>query len=251
MVTVRLKNTFNKKKNNSIAKVSFVWEKGCTKLKNEDSILARSFQTKLGEVLFVCVCDGMGGVQNGEIASLYAITKLEQEFVYNFIPAILEGKKRNYLIGIGKQCFIKANDALNQYSEIKKMKLGTTASVLILFNNQYYTFHLGDSPIYLMNRFAIQLTKEHRLNLHTLTKCMGLKQNFIPEVHHGYYRNKTSFLVATDGFINVYGRQKIMKLLSSHRKDSCGNHNKSLGEIAKRNIKRGEKDNMSAIYIEL
>ena len=42
---------------------------GITKSANQDSFNARVFSTRLGKMAFAVLCDGMGGLSKGEVAS--------------------------------------------------------------------------------------------------------------------------------------------------------------------------------------
>ena len=42
---------------------------GIRKSTNQDSVLLQTAHTNLGNIAFGCVCDGMGGLAKGELAS--------------------------------------------------------------------------------------------------------------------------------------------------------------------------------------
>ena len=56
---------------------------GIRKNINQDSVLVKHAETELGEILLAVVCDGMGGLDKGELASATVIrsfaTWFEQE----------------------------------------------------------------------------------------------------------------------------------------------------------------------------
>ena len=49
--------------------VSAVTDSGNTKATNQDSYSVRVFSTNVGKVVFAVICDGMGGLSKGEVAS--------------------------------------------------------------------------------------------------------------------------------------------------------------------------------------
>ena len=49
--------------------ISAATDIGLTKNTNQDSFLARRFRTKLGNMTFAVLCDGMGGLSKGEVAA--------------------------------------------------------------------------------------------------------------------------------------------------------------------------------------
>ena len=64
-------------------------DRGIKKKINQDSLLVRSAMTKEGEILLAAVCDGMGGLEKGEVASgevIWALADgLKKYFHYFFL----------------------------------------------------------------------------------------------------------------------------------------------------------------------
>ena len=61
---------------------------GIRKKTNQDSVLVMEADTELGNVLFSVVCDGMGGLAKGEVASATVIREFARWFESDF-PTIL------------------------------------------------------------------------------------------------------------------------------------------------------------------
>ena len=68
------------------------WEKGNVYPINEDSLLLLQALTIRGRILLAAVCDGIGGMEQGECASGYLIEELITWFYDGLIPAV--GKKK-------------------------------------------------------------------------------------------------------------------------------------------------------------
>lgn len=62
---------------------------GIKKSTNQDSLLIKVAQTNLGKVCLCVVCDGMGGLANGELASATVIRTMENWFE-NIFPGMLK-----------------------------------------------------------------------------------------------------------------------------------------------------------------
>ena len=62
---------------------------GTTKKTNQDSYLIKIAETELGDVALIAVCDGMGGLAKGELASAEVIHALSDWFE-NKLPILLE-----------------------------------------------------------------------------------------------------------------------------------------------------------------
>ncbi|MFR0666029.1 MAG: PP2C family protein-serine/threonine phosphatase [Faecalimonas umbilicata] len=68
-------------------------DRGIKKKINQDSLLVRSAMTKEGEILLAAVCDGMGGLEKGEVASGEVIRALVRWFEET-LPLLLSGEQR-------------------------------------------------------------------------------------------------------------------------------------------------------------
>ncbi|MBE5895005.1 MAG: serine/threonine-protein phosphatase, partial [Lachnospiraceae bacterium] len=68
-----------------------LYEKGCRE-RNQDSLALHRMMTQRGEVVLAAVCDGLGGMDAGEIASGYVAERLSIWF-YEDLPDLLEKRR--------------------------------------------------------------------------------------------------------------------------------------------------------------
>ena len=61
---------------------------GIVKETNQDSVLVKVAQTNHGRVCLCVVCDGMGGLSNGELASATVIREFEHWFEKQLPPML-------------------------------------------------------------------------------------------------------------------------------------------------------------------
>ena len=54
---------------------------GTRKKTNQDSMIIMQAETEVGNVLFASVCDGMGGLAKGEVASATMVRALDRKSV--------------------------------------------------------------------------------------------------------------------------------------------------------------------------
>lgn len=237
----------------------YVWEAGNKKAVNEDSLFLRSIKTKNGSLVVGCICDGMGGVGNGELASGYVAEQLERWVLNECFPAIKRGGKAAVIKGKGLRFFKKINKDLFYHMKTKRFPLGTTASVLILYEKKGYLFHIGDSRIYGFFSYPLfkdaayrkQFTKDHRKEKNVLTRCLGLT----PDGKVDFYQFKIpkgecGFLLCSDGFYRQLDKGVKTHLAPGRLKNNA-EIEKRLKEIAGRVIQKGEKDNVSALYLKV
>ena len=58
---------------------------GIRKKTNQDSMLLKQIETKEGQIVFAVLCDGMGGMSKGELASATVIRNFDQWFHNSFL----------------------------------------------------------------------------------------------------------------------------------------------------------------------
>ena len=68
-------------------KTGYVYDKGARD-KNEDALLYRETLFKKGTLALGCVCDGMGGMDEGERASSLCIRRIEDFYDHVLVPFI-------------------------------------------------------------------------------------------------------------------------------------------------------------------
>lgn len=94
------------------------------------------------------------------------------------------------------------------------------------------------------------MTVDHSDGKNRLTKCLGSFPYQVPYMKSGIIWGNCGFLLCTDGF---YRRQseESMGLLAPSQSGGEEQIERRLCEMAKQAGKRGEKDNMSAIYVKM
>ena len=108
------------------------------------------------------VADGMGGHQEGGIASQLAVDK-----ILEILPAELESKKINddALELLMTQAVQGANEAINNFAvdnEIDPHDIGTTLECVVVDGTYAYIVHIGDSRVYLLGKDGLKLiTRDH------------------------------------------------------------------------------------------
>lgn len=97
------------------------------------------------------VCDGMGGAENGELASLMTV-----QLITSGIS--LTAKE------LWESLVARANSQICMEMQRIKRRMGTTAALLVVENDMAYCFNIGDSRIYLFrDGELIQLSKDHTM----------------------------------------------------------------------------------------
>lgn len=224
------------------------WDRG-KRVENQDSLILQQALTSRGRVVFAAISDGIGGLWEGETASGYITEKLIENFYRQMLSLVCRRRGKRAIERSLMRCFYEINDGLNRYANGKEIKLGATISLLFVWKRNYLMVHLGDSRIYLCGRGEAEcLTKDHSDRGKGLTRCMGSFPFQKPQVCFGRVWKKQGFLLCTDGFYRTV-EQELGGVLDPEEIHSERQIERRLRELGQAALKRGEKDNMSAIYL--
>jgi serine/threonine protein phosphatase PrpC len=233
---------------------------------NQDAYCVRIASADCGTIAMVAVCDGMGGLKSGEFASaavVHALTKwFEQE-----LPALVQTDlESESLFQSWNSAILEVHQALRRYAAEHQIALGTTMSLLLMTEKQYFLAQVGDSRIYLDDGFSIQrITQDQTLAVreylsgriseaefavhpghHVLLQCVGNKE-VSAEYAFGILPPKGAFLLCSDGFYHTVTDAYLHAVLNSEKgRDSLNAKILQLGEYAR---SCGERDNMTAVAL--
>ncbi|MCM1268194.1 MAG: serine/threonine-protein phosphatase [Bacteroidales bacterium] len=227
------------------------WNRGSLSEKNQDAVLVQQVLTRRGRVLLAAVCDGMGGVSQGELAAAYAAERLQEWFYLEFLR-MLASKKRIWAIRRSLDRLVwHMQQQMRRYGEKEGVSLGTTMTVLVMWEKAWILWHLGDSRIYRLRRGRIrQLTTDHACGAGKLTKCVGSFGDFVPEHMTGIPGAGDGFLLCSDGFRRQVTAGELGDVLAPEQMQDEAQIERRLREIGEACMKRGERDNLSAVYVK-
>ena len=111
-----------------------------------DSLLLKKRIISGDEVCLAAVCDGVGSLESGAVASSLAIQMLIEW---------LNGVEDTERIGLALiETVQNINEAVVRESNEKGIRTASTLSALLLAGGRYYTAHVGDSRIYACSRMV-------------------------------------------------------------------------------------------------
>lgn len=204
---------------------------GITKKTNQDSLAIKIVDTDMGKVAFAIVCDGMGGLAKGELASKEVIMAFCDWFDDTFMDDIEGGSfTEERLVKEWNDIVQTQNNRLGQYGENNHIQLGTTISALLIVENQYYTVHVGDSRIYQITNEVQQLTSDQTFiareiavgrmtseqaktdpRRSVLLQCVGASQVVQPEFKKGVVEADAVYMLCSDGFRHQITSQEMLE----------------------------------------
>lgn len=249
---------------------------GCRRKVNQDAAAAFTAETSIGSVFFGIVCDGMGGLSEGEVASATVVQRYAEWFRYE-LPDIIAANGDpeqiiDTVINSWEKILYSCHDTLSSYGKENEIKLGTTCSCLLIAPKWYCILHIGDSRIYFVNSNGVmQLTKDHTFvarelergtiteaealthpKRHALTQSVGAsKSKLVPYVSFGSIEEGTVFLICSDGFRNRFTADELREYYSPILVDDEKYLEISAEDIIRKGIERGETDNMTAVAVKV
>jgi len=227
-------------------KTAYLWEQGECET-NEDSLVLQQVETRVGMITLAAVLDGIGGLEEGETASGYAAEMLIVWFYKEYIPMAQKHKSSRKIYKSILKMLYEIDEKLKEYGKKKKIRLGTTVTMLIVSGKKYYMIHVGDSRAYKVKRKITVLTTDDG-NGKVLYRCIGAGKWQIPHWKKGRIKGKTGFLLCTDGFYKKLSSEEIFVIACPFRGEEklLQKRMKEAGEQIK---KRRMQDNASAICV--
>ena len=227
---------------------------------NEDAILATQLTGPTSGHL-LAVADGMGGYENGEVASQIAIDVL--------LKSISETASQDVSVAL-KQAYRLANQQIFEFGAKNggANPLGTTLVSAVVVGRYATIANVGDSRAYLYRANQLtQITQDHSVvgeqvakgeisesearqsrQRNLLTASLGLSETLdrrMPSIYEISLLPEDSLLLCSDGFYDVLETQDYLGVLGDVRQEDVA---RQLTDLAKT---RGTTDNVSAVVLRV
>jgi len=175
---------------------------GTVKTTNQDSVCVKIAETPYGQIALAMICDGMGGLEKGELASATVINEFSEWFI-NELPTNIESFRWDYVSEKWTHMIKRLNRTIGDYGKYYGISLGTTITALLIFKGEYLIAHVGDSRAYEVKHNLHQLTEDHSVvgrdvrqglitpeeaeidpRRNVLLQCVGASKNVNPQILH-------------------------------------------------------------------
>lgn len=200
---------------------------GLIRKRNEDSTLALS-HPKNKNIKLLIVADGMGGKEDGDIASNYIVTKLAYWFQEKDIKTLNNTEKTLKLL----ERYIKILNT-NLIKKFGINHLGTTLSLALINRNNTIIINVGDSRIYKYKDMNLQQITEddsdvwdyykfggvdkddlrYFSNSSLITACIGLHKELCKISSKIISNDYDILLLLTDGVTDLITDKKLKQLI--------------------------------------
>lgn len=240
---------------------------GIKKDTNQDSILVKHGSYSGGEVLMAVVCDGMGGLAKGELASATVIRAFEKWFDEE-LPYELENPDLQVIGGKWVLLLKDLNVKILKYAQNNKITMGTTFTGILFVGEEYVITHVGDTRAYHIGNKLMQLTNDQtfiarELRRGTMTpeqaktdrrrnmllQCVGASENLEPEISVGR-AEKGAYMLCSDGFRHEISEGELYESLNPVNFVNIEAMHANAKYLIGESKRRGEKDNISVILIK-
>lgn len=226
-------------------------------------------ETDCGSVLLAAVCDGMGGLAKGEVASAVMVKALREWFTGHLPVLLSQGLDPEALRKDWDQLVTQTGQRISDYAAKQHVEMGTTAVVMLAVENSVYTMNVGDSRIYLLSDNIYQLTKDQTFvqremdqgrmtpeeaavhpQKNVLLQCIGASRVVEPDFGYVELGADQVYLLCCDGFRHVIQPAEFYQKMNPGVIRDCEGMQKVCKELTDLNISRGETDNISSILIK-
>jgi serine/threonine protein phosphatase PrpC len=242
---------------------------GNVKKINQDSLSVKVVNSPRGKLVFAVVCDGMGGLEQGELASKETVLAFHNWFASSLAELVAENTFSQEVLFSQWQALIeRMNQYLGDYATQKSMMMGTTVSLLLIYQGNYYICHVGDSRIYQVGSQVTQLTCDHSLvaqevamglltqeeaqtdpRRSILLQCVGASEVVEPQYESGTLPEEGTFLLSSDGFVHMVSDAELLERFRPGQirdKEMLAQVCRDTVELV---MQRGEKDNITVVAV--
>ena len=236
-------------------------DKGNVRLSNQDSYLIDK-----AHGIYV-VADGMGGHEDGEIASKTACADIVSSIVETIADDRHQPKDSELLVALAES-IRSANSAIGLLNNGKDGigAMGTTVACVVLSGQTLFYGNVGDTRIYYIEKDQKRLrifSRDHTLEAqsiergmppdfaarfrHTLTQAVGTKGEVEPTIGKFPVLSAGTLLVASDGLHNYFEAPELEAVLVDENcfETDVTNHLLNLA------LARGGEDNITIVQVNV
>ena len=241
---------------------------GLKRSENQDSF---AIEKIFDGALLAVVCDGMGGVAGGKIASELAVkTFIEsvscslRSYINSPLDLSSESVKiiEKILIEGAEKANYKVFSAAKENSELEGM--GTTLTSALFIGERVYLINVGDSRIYQYSDSLVQLTRDHSFiqtliemgkiskeeakdhpDKNVITRAIGIDDTVVPDTYTSTAHRGDLFLLCSDGLCGYVDERDIINIITDSRMDII-QKNTHLIDLANQS---GGNDNVTTVLV--
>nr|WP_319488066.1 Stp1/IreP family PP2C-type Ser/Thr phosphatase [uncultured Caproiciproducens sp.] len=232
---------------------------GLVRQTNQDACKSGTFSENSA---WAVVCDGMGGVNGGNVASGIAVDKISESIVSSYRDGMADSSIKNLMMAAIYNANLAIHDEARNHAQLSGM--GTTVVAVLIADGVAHIAHAGDSRAYLITKNDIrQLTTDHSMvqemvnngditeqqaKIHPqkniITRALGVEPSIQIDYCENEFCSDSRLLICTDGLTNYIDAGQIYEFSKTMDADSLTD---KLVLLAKN---CGGGDNITVVIIE-
>lgn len=241
---------------------------GLVKDTNQDSLSVKVIRTPIGKMSFAILCDGMGGLAKGEVASASVIRTFDEWAKNNMFSICNNTFSAELLRQQWEKILLDQNNLIKAYGARCGVRLGTTAVIMLLTDTNYYIMNVGDSRAYEITDNVYQLTNDHTFvarevalgnmtpeqaetdnRRSVLLQCIGASEDVYPDFFVGETKMNAVYMLCSDGFRHEITTDEIFEKFQPAVLLDEYSMNNNASDLINLNKQRNERDNISVALI--
>ncbi len=244
---------------------------GAVRKKNQDACCVQVAQTPWGALSMAIVCDGVGGLSLGELASAHVIRRFATWFSHD-LPLVLNVRGQDFSV---ERLDVTWDELLHElHNELATMggnegvRMGTTFTGVLAFRGRYLACQVGDSRLYVVGEQGLQqITEDQTLvakllaegsisaqeaakhpEKNVILQAVGVGEELQPHFTVGSYAPQHTFLLCTDGVHGCLSNEDLHSCVVAYDAQKASLES-CCEELVRRALEAGSKDNVSAVCL--
>ncbi len=241
---------------------------GTTRKTNQDAVSVRRYQTAAGPVALVILCDGMGGLAKGELASASMVNALRNWGDQRIGAIAAQGFPFDIIKFEWTELIRSMNRKIQEYGAKAGITLGTTLTAGLFSRDQLILVNVGDTRAYQISDRVALLTKDQTFVMRevdlghltpeqaekderrsVLLQCIGASEEVYPDYFLFPVAENELYLFCTDGFRHEITTQEIFNALNPAEMANPDVIGTRLLQLIDLNKSRQERDNITAAAV--
>ena len=222
-------------------KYAYQTDKGMKRQSNQDACVAFCPDA---HACFAIVCDGMGGSNAGDVASLMAVNTVYERVKAAWRTDMTAQSVQNLLLTSITAANICVYDASAANKELFGM--GTTVVAAVVIEKTLVIAHAGDSRAYVFDGALHAVTRDHSVVQELVdsgTRALGVEEHIEIDFFDMQLQGTEKILLCSDGLTNFVSEAEICEILDKS----------DVQDVPQRLIDRananGGGDNITAVII--
>ena len=241
---------------------------GNTKQTNQDSFNVRVLSTLQGKMVFAILCDGMGGLAKGEVASASLVNAF-LKWSETELSALLNTEITDDVIRRDwSRIATEFNEKIKLYGKKIGAAAGTTVTAMLITETRYYIINVGDTRAYEIKDGVKVLTKDQTVvareveqglltpeqaetddRRSVLLQCIGASDAVYPDFFFGETKLDAVYMLCSDGFRHEISEDEIYSYLNPNVMLEENEMKANIDYLIDLDKQRQERDNITVVTV--